>query len=98
MLLSILRALLIIAVLVVSLGVALAIAMALADFGYLGSCQDGACELAAVFYVMPILGVALYFAALSTWSIVAVRKRRRSTARPIGEEPGGASRPSRDTV
>jgi hypothetical protein len=79
MLISILRTLSITAVLLASLGVALAIGMALAHAGYLGTCQDGTCELVAVIYVMPALGVALYVAALVTLSVVATRRQRQAS-------------------
>ncbi|HEY4204386.1 MAG TPA: hypothetical protein VGM35_05150 [Xanthobacteraceae bacterium] len=79
MLMSILRTLSITAVLLASLGIALAIGMALAHAGYLGTCQDGTCELVAVIYVMPALGIALYVSALVTLSIVATRRRRQTS-------------------
>jgi hypothetical protein len=79
MLISILRTLSITAVLLASLGIALAIGMTLAQAGYLGTCQDGTCELVAVIYVMPALGVALYIAALVTLSVVATSRRRQAS-------------------
>lgn len=70
------RVLLIAAILAASLAIALTAGLALARAGYLGSCQDGACELAAVIYVMPLGGVALYLAALAMFSFLAVSTRR----------------------
>ena len=75
MLASVLRVLLITAILAASLATALAIGLALADAGHLGSCRDGACELVAAVYVMPLGGVALYIAALVLLSVIAVRRR-----------------------
>lgn len=77
MLVSLLRAFGIAATLAVSLAVALAIGLTLAHAGYLGTCQDGTCELVAVVYVMPIGGVALYLIALAVFSIAASRRRNR---------------------
>ncbi|MHA6684268.1 hypothetical protein [Mesorhizobium sp. A556] len=56
------------------LGLALAAGMVLARLGYLGTCQDGTCELVAVFYATPILTVV--FAVLAIFTIVALKKRR----------------------
>jgi len=80
MLIAILRTLMIAALLLLSLGIALSIGMALAHLGYLGTCQDGTCELVAAIYVMPILGIALYFTALIVISVAATRRRRRRAA------------------
>ena len=77
MLIAILRTLSIAVLLLLSLGIALSMGMALAHLGYLGTCQDGTCELVAAIYVMPILGIVLYFAALIVISVVATRRRRR---------------------
>lgn len=77
MLVSFLRALGIAATLVLSLTVALGLGLTLARLGYLGTCQDGTCELVAAIYVMPIGGVALYLLALGAFSIAALRKRTR---------------------
>lgn len=71
MLLSLLRALLVAAILVVCLSLALAVGLVLAELGYLGSCQDGGCQLAAAIYVMPLGGVALYLLSLAVWSFKA---------------------------
>ncbi|TKT80290.1 hypothetical protein [Aquamicrobium sp. LC103] len=78
LLISALRALAIAAVFSLSIAMALAISLGLAHAGYLGSCQDGACELAAVIYVTPFLGTGLYFASLIGYSIYC----RRSTREP----------------
>lgn len=75
--LSVLRLLMLAAILAVSLGVALLIGLGLASMGTLGTCQDGTCELVAAVYVMPIGGVLLYFATLITLSILANRRRQR---------------------
>lgn len=75
MLASLARVLLVTAILAASLAIALTAGLALARAGYLGTCQDGACELAAVVYVMPLGGVALYLAALATFSLIAVKSR-----------------------
>ncbi|HWK66073.1 MAG TPA: hypothetical protein VNS34_14110 [Rhizobiaceae bacterium] len=75
MLLSLLRTLGIAATLIFSLAVALVVGLTLAHIGYLGTCQDGTCELVAVIYVMPVGGVALYLLALAVFSIAAIRKR-----------------------
>lgn len=69
-----LRALLITGMLVVSLAVALGTGLLLADMGALGTCQDGTCQLVAAIYVMPGLGVLLYFAMLACFSYVASRR------------------------
>lgn len=74
MILSILRVLLIAALLFVSLCVALGVGLALAEMGQLGSCEDGECELVAVIYVMPFLGIVLYAAALIAYSLYCRRK------------------------
>ena len=75
MLKSVLRVLSLAVALALSLGLALAIGLALARLGYLGTCQDGTCELVAAIYVMPLLGVALYISALVFFSIATVRNR-----------------------
>lgn len=56
------------------LGLALTAGMVLARLGYLGTCQDGTCELVAVLYATPILTVV--FAVLVIVTIIALRKRR----------------------
>jgi hypothetical protein len=73
MLIWILRIFYFVLVLAVCLGLALAVGMALARLGYLGTCQDGTCELVAVFYATPILTVI--FVALAIVSFVTRRKR-----------------------
>ncbi|MGI6850911.1 hypothetical protein [Mesorhizobium sp. 1B3] len=88
MLVSLLRVLGIAATLIASLAVALAIGLSLARAGYLGTCQDGTCELVAVVYVMPIGGVALYLVALTAFSIAAVRKRIQRFQGASGSDPG----------
>lgn len=88
MLVSFLRALGIAATLVFSLAVALAIGLTLARVGYLGTCQDGTCELVAAVYVMPIGGVALYLLALAVFSIAAIRKRIQRSQGVSGSDPG----------
>lgn len=77
MIVSLLRALGIAATLILSLAVALAAGLMLARLGYLGTCQDGTCELVAVIYVMPFAGLALYLLALVGFSVAAVRARAR---------------------
>lgn len=76
MLISLLRAMLIAAILIVSLAVALFVGLVLAEAGMLGTCQDGACQLVAAAYIMPFGGVALFLAALVVYSVSAVRRRR----------------------
>lgn len=71
MLLSLLRAVLVAAILVACLSVALAVGLGLAELGYLGTCQDGTCQLVAAVYVMPLGGVALYLLSLAVWSFKA---------------------------
>jgi len=77
-LLAAVRVVLVAAILTASLGVALGIGLALARMGHLGTCQDGSCELVAVIYVMPIVGIALYLAALIFYSWLATREPRTS--------------------
>lgn len=69
------RAVLIAVILFGCLAVAMAVGMALADAGYLGTCQDGSCQLAAAIIIMPLGGVALYVVTLVVWSVVTVRNR-----------------------
>lgn len=78
MLISASRALLIAGIFIACLALALAIGLTLAHLGYLGTCQDGSCELVAVIYVMPLGGLALYAIALACFSLIAIRKRRRA--------------------
>jgi hypothetical protein len=73
---SSLRALLVAAIFAASLAIALAIGLFLADLGFLGTCQDGTCQLVAAVYVMPFGGLALYLGALTVLSLIAVRRRR----------------------
>ncbi|GAA4118802.1 hypothetical protein ACFFTN_13765 [Aminobacter aganoensis] len=63
--------------LAMSLGLALAIGLGVADAGWLGTCQDGTCELVALVYVMPSLGVAFYILALAVFSILVIRKQNK---------------------
>lgn len=70
----ILRAFYAVLALAACLGLAFATGMVLARLGYLGTCQDGACELVAVFYATPILTVV--FVVLAIISIVAFRRNR----------------------
>jgi transglutaminase-like putative cysteine protease len=77
MLVSLLRALGIAATLVFSLAVALAVGLTLARLGYLGTCQDGTCELVALVYVMPIGGLALYLLLLGVFSVAALKAHAR---------------------
>ena len=74
MVISIVRVLSIVLTLVLCLGLALAAGLILARLGYLGTCQDGTCELVAVIYVTPLVGTFLYLLALVLFSIVAMRK------------------------
>lgn len=48
--------------------------MILADMGFLGTCQDGTCQLIAAVYVMPLGGIGLYIVALVAYSIVISRR------------------------
>lgn len=75
MFVSFLRALLIMAILAASLAIALAIGLLLAEQGFLGTCQDGACQLVALVYFMPLGGLALYLSALTVLSLLAARRR-----------------------
>lgn len=75
MFLSLARTVLVAALLLACLAVALAIGLGLAEIGYLGTCQDGTCELVAAVYVMPLGGVALYLLSLVIWSLNARRTR-----------------------
>lgn len=72
-----LRVLILIVILVASCGLALGAGLLLARMGYLGTCQDGSCELVAAIYVMPIGGILLYFVSLVVWSRLAKRQRNR---------------------
>lgn len=76
MLWSLLRVLLITAVLAISLAIALFAGLMLAHLGALGTCQDGTCELVAAIYVMPAGGVALYLATLVVYSLYTRRHAR----------------------
>ena len=67
---------LIAAILFICLAVAMTIGMALAHTGFLGTCQDGSCELIAAIYIMPLGGVGLFAFVLVTWAIIAYRRRR----------------------
>jgi hypothetical protein len=69
--LSLVRAILVAAILFVCLAVALAVGLGLAELGYLGTCEAGTCQLVAAVYVMPFGGVALYLISLATWSVKA---------------------------
>jgi hypothetical protein len=71
--LSLLRVILVAAILFACLALALAVGLGLAELGYLGTCQDGTCQLVAAIYVMPLGGVALYLVSLVAWSIKARR-------------------------
>lgn len=73
MLASVLRVLLVAAILAACLIVALFVGLLLARMGYLGSCEAGECELVALVYVAPFLGLALYVATLVLLSISAAR-------------------------
>ncbi|WP_246132805.1 hypothetical protein [Devosia ginsengisoli] len=72
-----LRVLILAVILVASCGLALGAGLLLARLGFLGTCQDGSCELVAAVYVMPIGGILLYFASLVVWSRLAKRQRNR---------------------
>lgn len=76
MLSSIARVLLVATILASSLGLALGVGLALAGLGYLGTCQDGSCELVAVIYVMPALGFAFYISSLALLSVAALNRRK----------------------
>ena len=73
---SLVRVIQITGLLAFSLAFALFLGLALAELGYLGSCESGECELVAVVYVMPLAGVAFYAAGLIFLSVLAVRRRR----------------------
>lgn len=62
------------AILFICLAIAMTVGMILAHTGFLGTCQDGTCELVAAVYVMPLGGVGLFVLALVTWAIM--RRRR----------------------
>ncbi len=81
MLLSLARVLLITDILAASLGTALIIGMILADMGFLGTCQDGTCQLIAAVYVMPLGGIGLYIVALVAYSIVISRRIKAENRR-----------------
>lgn len=68
---SLLRAILVAIILFACLAIALAAGLGLAELGYLGTCQDGTCQLVAAIYVMPLGGVALYLLSLAVWSVKA---------------------------
>lgn len=82
---SLLRALLIAVILVTCLAIAMAVGLALAGFGYLGTCQDGTCQLVAAVYIMPLGGVGLFVIALAIWAIMKTRSRRRADQKAPGE-------------
>ena len=71
MFLSLLRAMLVAMILFACLALALAVGLGMAELGYLGTCQDGTCQLVAAIYVMPLGGVALYLVSLVAWSVKA---------------------------
>jgi hypothetical protein len=73
---SFLRALLVAAILAASLALALAVGLLLAEQGFLGTCQDGACQLVAAVYVMPFGGLALYLGALTALSLLVLMRRK----------------------
>ncbi|MGB3538139.1 MAG: hypothetical protein WBA42_08250 [Mesorhizobium sp.] len=73
LLISLVRIVLIAAILFLCLAAAMTVGMVLAHTGFLGTCQDGACELAAAIYVMPFGGLGLFVVVLVIW---AIRKRR----------------------
>lgn len=73
---SFLRALLVAAILAASLALALAVGLLLAEQGFLGTCQDGTCQLVAAVYIMPFGGLALYLGALTVFSLLALRRRK----------------------
>jgi hypothetical protein len=41
----------------------------LADSGYLGSCFEGACGYAAIFYAFPLFWIVLFIAIWAVWSV-----------------------------
>ncbi|MGC4026941.1 MAG: hypothetical protein QM744_18435 [Mesorhizobium sp.] len=55
---------------------AIFIAGALSDYGYLGSCFEGACGYAAVFYAFPVIWIALFVIVTLIWK--ATQKSARS--------------------
>ena len=73
LLISLGRIMLIAAILFLCLAAAMTVGMVLAHTGFLGTCQDGTCELVAAVYVMPFGGLGLFVAVLVVW---AIRKRR----------------------
>jgi hypothetical protein len=64
------------AILFVSFAISMTVGMILAHSGFLGTCQDGSCELVAAVYIMPFGGLGLYVAALVIWAIIAYRRRQ----------------------
>ncbi len=64
------------AILFICFAVSMTVGMVLARTGYLGTCQDGSCELAAAVYVMPFGGFALFVIALVTWAVITHHRRR----------------------
>jgi len=68
---SVVRVALVAAILFACLAAALGVGLGLAELGYLGTCQDGTCQLVAAVYVMPFGGVALYLLSLAFWSVKA---------------------------
>ncbi|MGS1097235.1 hypothetical protein ACVCNR_22050 (plasmid) [Aquamicrobium terrae] len=74
LLISLARVLLIAVILFICLAMAMTIGMTLAHVGYPGTCQDGACELIAEIYIMPLGGVGLFILTLVGWAIVTARR------------------------
>jgi hypothetical protein len=76
LLISFARVVMIAAILFICFAIAMTVGMVLAHTGFLGTCQDGTCELVAAVYVMPLGGLGLFILALVMWSIIVVRRGR----------------------
>lgn len=66
--------LLIAAILFICFAISITVGMILAHTGFLGTCQDGSCELVAAIYIMPLGGLGLFAVTLITWAIIAYRR------------------------
>jgi hypothetical protein len=64
------------AILFICFAISMTVGMILAHSGFLGTCQDGSCELVAAIYIMPFGGLGLYLVSLVSWAIIAHRRRQ----------------------
>jgi hypothetical protein len=64
------------AILFICFAISMTVGMVLAHTGFLGTCQDGSCELVAAVYIMPFSGLALFVITLVIWAIIAFRRGR----------------------